>query len=326
MIQMKRRSLLKLNTKLFIDLHFLREGAFTNVASGQQFYDGSSLSRLVPDDAAHETLYGVSVGQVWQSPYRNWVYESGVPLDGTGINVPPRMFSGVYVQGAFRAQDDSAFGHTPDFINGRIIFNQPQSLDLDVHADFSWRHVRVEFEHAFNQQFNEGYLDSKFVSNPLTSMQIVYPSGTMQPFPAVFIEVDERDHKGFELGNRSAHTTDTIKMHIWALDDLQRDDIIDTIDQQIFKVLPIIDFNKMPLPLSGIYNTLSPEYVPYQRLWENREVVSTVGSGLPIKYYARIDSSEPMNETAMESYERGLVKWQVSVQLNAPNTPLVFDP
>lgn len=327
-LEFKLRSLLKLNYKLFIDMHMLREGAFTTVTSGTQFYDGSVMSLLLPDTAADDTLFGVSDGQVWQSPFRQWVYESGVVLDGTNIKDPPIVASGLYIEGAFRPTNDPDFGHTIDFINGRIIFNQPQSLSLQVHADFSAREVRVGFEHQFNQQFQAGYLESKYTTNPLTSMQLVYPSGLAQPFPAVFIEVDGRRLEGYELGNRSAQITDEVKLHIWALDDLQRDNIVDILTGQWRKSLPMIDFNIVPLPLSGIYNTLSPEYIPYQEMLRNNRLITTIGSGVPVKFMSYIEDVDTRNLPGTEEYERALVTYKVKVFLNAPTTPIghVFGP
>lgn len=322
-LKLKRRSLLKLNIRLFLETHFLRNAAYTNVVSGQQWYDGSIISRFVPDTEAHNEFYGLSVGQVFQSPYRNFVYESGVPYAGTdAADDPPRLYSGVYVHGRLCPPTDPVFGHVVDYLNGRIIFNTPQSLDLRVDGDFAVKHVRVGFEHQFNQQFEEGVLETKFISNPLTSMQVVYPSGTMQPFPAVFIEVDGRDHDAFELGNRSTITKDTVTFYVWGLDDLQRDDIVDVIDEQIRKSIPLIDFNIMPLPLSGIFNTLSPEYIPYTTLLRNNTTVTTVGSGIPIVNRAYIDMSSPKNVEAAATYERSEVDWIVSVYPIAPNTPI----
>lgn len=327
-LEYKLRSLIKLNYKLFADMHFLREGAYVNIPSGAQFYDGSDMSVLLPDTEADDTLYGLSTGSVWQSPFRQWVYESGVALDGTNLQSPPIIASGLYIEGAFRSTNDSVFGHTIDFLNGRIIFNTPQSLDLKVHAAFTAREVRIDFEHSFNQQFQQGFLESKYTTNPLTSMQLVYPSGLAQPFPAVFIEVDERTFKAYELGNRSAQITDEVKFHIWALDDLQRDNIVDILSSQWRKSLPMIDFNLAPLPLSGIYNTLSPEYVPYQEMLKNRKLITTVGSGVPVRYMSYIDRVETRNMPASEEFERATVTFYVTVVLNAPTTPIghVFGP
>lgn len=321
-LEYKLRSLLKLNLKLFLDMHFLRESSFINVSSGQLFYDGSDMSVLLPDTDADDTLFGTTNGQVWQSPFRQFVYESGVPLDGTNVGIPPITPSGVYIEGALRLANDAQFGHAIDYINGRVIFNSPQSLDLKVNAAYSAREVRVGFEHDFNQQYQRGFLESKYTTNPLTSMQIVYPSGGAQPFPAVFIEVDNRSLTPYELGNRSAIIRDKVILHIWALDDLQRDNIVDILTSQWRKVVPMINFNRAPLPLSGIYNTLSPEYVPYQEMLRNNKLITTVGSGVPIQYIAYITDVEANNIASAQEYERAIVTFEMDVYLNAPTTPL----
>lgn len=321
-LEYKLRSLLKLNLKLFLDMHMLRESSFINISSGALFYDGSDMSVLLPDTTADDTLFGTSNGQVWQSPFRQFVYESGVPLDGTNVIVPPTIVSGVYVEGAFRPTNDPQFGHTIDYINGRIIFDSPQSLTLQVNAEYAAREVRVDFEHSFNQQFQKGYLESKYGTNPLSSFQLVYPSGNFQPFPAVFIEVDNRSMKPYELGNRSAIIKDKVILHVWALDDLQRDNIVDILTSQWRKPIPVIDFNRAPLPLSGIYNTLSPEYVPYQEMLRNNRLVTTIGSGVPIRYMAYISDIQSENLNVSQEYERSIVTYDIEVYLNAPTTPL----
>jgi hypothetical protein len=318
-LKLKFRSLLKLNMRLFTDMAFLREGAFFNIPSGTQFYDGSDMSVLLPDISADDTLFNISDGQVWQSPFRQWVYESGVPLDGTEVELSPALASGVFVEGSFRSPGDPEFGHTIDYINGRVIFNDPQPIGLKVNATFSYREVRLGFEHDFNQQFQRGFLESKYTTNPSTSMQIVYPSGFAQPFPAVFIEVDERDQEGYELGNRSAIIRERVKLHIWALDDIQRDNIVDVLMAQWEKNLPIIDFNIAPLPLSGIHNTLSFEYIPYQKLLANNVTVTTVGSGNPIRYQSYIVDARARNMPAAEEFERAMVTYEVETYLNQPN-------
>jgi len=321
-LELKTKALLKLNLKLFLDYAFIREGAYTNVVSGQLFYDGNVMSQFLPDTSAHNSFFGLTVGQVWQSPFRQFIYESGVALDGTKLQSPPILMSGVYVQGAFRPTNDPLYGHTIDYINGRIIFNNPISLSEDVHANFSYRDVRIGFERDFNQQFIRGFLESKYTTNTITSMQIVYPSGFAQPFPAVFIEVDDRDFEPYELGNRSLIVKDTVKLHIWSLDDLTKDNIVDILTSQARKGLPIIDFNKAPLPLSGIYNTLSNEYVPYQEMARNRELITTIGSGVPVMYYTFFEKTTARNIRSELEYERGLVIIETHTFNNAPTTPL----
>jgi hypothetical protein len=321
-LDFKLRALLKLNFKFFTDMHMLREGAFVNIASGQQFYDGSDMSVLLPDTNADNYFTGVGDGQVWQSAFREWVYESGVPLDGTNVASPPLTASGVYIEGALRTPDDSEFGHTIDYINGRIIFNSPQPLGLKVQAAFTARQVRTDFEHKFNQQHNDGVLESKYWTNPETSYQMVYPSGNAFPFPAVFLELTDREFEAYELGNRSLIIQDNLRFHIWALNDLERDNIVDILTAQTRKTVPVIDFNRAPLPLSGILNTLSPEYVPYQDMLRNNVLITTVGSGAPVRYTAFIEEVTAQNIPPQEEFERSIVDYKVKVYLNAPTTPL----
>lgn len=321
-LELKIRSLLKLNLKLFLDMHFLRESSFITVASGQTFYDGSDMSVLLPDTEADNTLFGLANGSVWQSPFRQLVYESGVPLDGTNVSTPPIVASGVYIEGAFRPTTDPVFGHTIDYINGRVIFNSPKSLALKVNMAYSAREVRIGYEKDFNQQLQKGYLESKYGTNPLTSMQLVYPSGNYQPFPAVFIEIDNRKLEPYEMGNRSAIIEEEVKFHVWALDDIQRDNIVDILTTQWRKNIPIINFNVVPFPLSGIYNTLSPEYVPYQTLLRNNRVISSFGNAVPVQYLTFIEEVNDMNLPAAAEYEKSVVTYKVKTYLNAPTTPL----
>ena len=321
----KLRALIKLNLKFFLDMHFLRDGAYYNVPSGAIFYDGSDMSLLLPDTEAHSLLYGVNVGQVWQSPFRQWVYESGIVQDGINLTSPPILASGVYIQGAFRHMSDPVYGHKIDYLNGRVIFNSPILLNERVNAEFAARDVRIDFEHAFNQQFNTGFLESKYLTNPYTSQNLVYPSGNFQPFPAIFIEVAEREFEPYEMGNRSAIIKETINCHIWALDDMQRDNIVDTLTAQWHKRVPMADWNLVPLPLSGIYNTLSDQYVPYQKIIKNETITTSLGSHKPIRFMADIEEVRAFNlPPAKEAteYERSLVVMKLHVYLNAPSQTL----
>jgi hypothetical protein len=315
----KLRSLIKLNLKFFLDMHFLRDGAYYNVPSGALFYDGNDMSLLIPDTEAPSLLYGVTTGQVWQSPFRQWVYESGVVQDGINITAPPILASGVYIQGAFRHSSDPVYGHKIDYLNGRVVFNNPIPLTEKINAQFSARDVRIDFEHSFNQQFNTGFLESKYFTNPYTSQSIVYPSGNFQPFPAIFIEVADREFEPYEMGNRSAIIKETVNCHIWALDDMQRDNIVDTLTAQWHKRVPMIDWNFAPLPLSGIYNTLSDQYVPYQKMLKNDVITTSRGSYRPIRFIADIDEIRAFNlppvEQALE-YERSLVTMKLNIYLN----------
>ena len=109
---------------------------------------------------------------------------------------------------------------------------------------------------------------------------------------------------------------------------LIRANIVDIITSQQRKVVPMIDFNKAPMPLSGIHNTLSPEYVPYQDMLRNNVLITTVGSGRPVRFLSYIDDTTCRNLMGAETYERAEIQCEVRTILNAPTTPLghVFGP
>ena len=333
---LKHRSLLKLNLKLLFDYEFLRDGRYTNVVSGQLAPDGSNMSVLLCDTSNDDVLSNFSDGQVWQSPFRNWVYESGIVLnDDIGIRdlVLPYRASGVYVGGTFKATSDihesydPAYAHHIDWINGRIVFDNVLSVDESVTmAGFSYKHIRFDFEDAFNRELKEGYLEHEYSTNPLTSSNLVYPSGGLQPFPAVFIETRGRKWKPFELGNRSLIAHDRIVNHIWAGNSMDRDDIADIISYQERKSIPLIDFNFAPLPLSGILNELSPSYIPYQNLLKNPLINNVIGSingtATTVGYMSYIMETEIINDPPFQHFERARVEFVVHTYMYHTTMPL----
>ena len=58
---------------------------------------------------------------------------------------------------------------------------------------------------------------------------------------------------------------------------------MDLIDSRWRIHMPMIDMNFAPLPLSGLFATLSPEYIPFQTLLEN---VQFNGNNVISKHYA----------------------------------------
>jgi len=336
MASMKLRTLLKLNLKFLPDYEFVRDGRYTNVSSGEAFYDGNDMSRLLPDTSADDLFYGLQDGQVWQSPFRNWVYESGVVRNDEILirdMASPIICSGVYVSGTFYATDPEHaeyvdhVSHHIDWINGRIIFDNPIPVDADVQASFAYKHIRVAFDRDYLRQQQHGFLESKFTTNPMTSNQLVYPSGGAYPFPAVYIEVNGRRWGvgGYEMGNRSLVATDTTTLHIYTLDELTFDDVADTMAYQCRKNIPMIDFNVAPMPLSGLYNEKSPEYIPYQELLKNPRLTiphAKNGYAYTIGGLIYINDADTILDVPMDEFERGRVTFDIQTYHIMPNSPI----
>lgn len=285
---------------------------------------------------------GLKPGQVWQSAFKNWVYEDVPALNPSVILKDwPKAFraSGVYVDGAFRQSDDPIYGHKIDYLNGRVIFDQPQDLSLRVHGEFCYKTVKVMSLREFNNQLKYGVLEQQYSTNPFTAGQLVYPSGStkIEPLPIIFIENVARSATNYQLGDRSLVINDEMTFDIWALDEGTRDNLIDLVTFQQRKSYPIINYNVAPLPLSGILNELSPAYIPYQSLALNQPIdgnkVPAFSGFSPIAFRGFIEEVQLLdldsffNEstTQTEVFERATVRMLVQTHPIMPTTPFGFD-
>jgi len=339
----KIRYLLKLSTRLFLDQELLRDGNYDVITSGTQFYDGSDMSLLVPDtDPEVLAEVGVVPGQIWQSAFKNWVYENPPALNPSVVlrNWPTAFrASGVYIDGAFRLEDDPVYPHSIDYLNGRVIFDSALPTTQTVHGEFTAKNVHILNLREFNNQLQNGVLEQQYSSNPLTAGQLVYPSGLTgrrtSPLPIIFIEDMGRTYAGaYQLGDRSLITRDEMVCEIWTLDEGMRDNLIDLVSFQHMKNIPIINYNIAPLPLSGIKNELSPGYVPYISLAQNEPLPGPEFSGLnPVAFRGYLvdtevedlDSFFTEGTTQQEVFERATVRLVVETYPIMPTTPFGFD-
>ena len=86
------KSLLKSNIEYWLNDTFLKEGLYTNIeVDDADFYanDTSLLNPVVGDPTNRD-------GTVFQSAFKNWVYEPNIPSPGSGI-APPVVASGATV-------------------------------------------------------------------------------------------------------------------------------------------------------------------------------------------------------------------------------------
>ena len=337
----KLRFLLKHSFREFLDAELLRDGNYDVIMSGQQFYDGTDLSKLVPDtDSEVLAEGGYLAGQVWQSLYRNWTYQNPPALNPSVVlNHWPNAFraSGVYVDGAFRLENDAIYPHSVDHINGRIIFDSPiTDFNKLIHADFTYKTVQILNSREFNNQLRFGALEQQYKTNPFTAGQLVYPSGNVKiaPLPIIFIEDMGRSFGEYQLGDRSLIARDELVCEIWALDESTRDNLIDLVSFQQRKSIPIINYNIAPFPLSGIKNELSPAYVPYLSLAQNEPLPGPTFSGLnPIAFRGFIEETEVIDlesffndsTTQQDVFERAVVRMVVETYPIMPTTPFGFD-
>lgn len=336
----KLRFLMKHSWREFLDAELLRDGNYDVITSGTLFYDGADMSVLVPDTDAEVLAEGAYLpGQVWQSLFQNWVYQNPPTLNPSVVLQHwPDAFraSGVFIDGAFRLENDPVYPHSIDYIYGRIIFDDPLPLETTVHGEFTYKTVQILNLREFNNQLKAGVLEQQYKSNPFTAGQMIYPSGStkISTLPIIFVENMGRTYGNYQIGDRSLIARDELVCEIWALDESTRDNLIDLVSFQQRKSFPIINYNIAPFPLSGLKNELSPDFVPYLSLAQNYPLPGPSFSGVnPVAFRGFIEETEVAEldsffsdaTTQQDVFERAIVRMVVETYPIMPVTPFGFD-
>lgn len=318
-----------LNLKLLLDSMFLKDGHYRNVSIGSTVR-GVDVSKLVRDQSSDSYFAGLSGAQVWQSPYQEWVYESGITLNNapfiSGLT-PPTVASGIYVNGTFFSKNTGVSGSqfNIDFIHGRVIFaGTGIPSNSIVQAAYSYRTFRVDLFNKNSRSDIKYYSETELKDNPFSNNNPAYPSGgySVGTLPAIFLELGEDDQEAFELGNRSSILFQPVYCHVYAYESWERDAALGLINSRWHMHMPMIDFNYAPLPLSGVYSTLSPVYIPYQTMLENP--VYRGNTLISKHYYIDRIRSRPLE--SLLKLERGVATMELRVYNIAPTGRIPQNP
>ena len=229
-----------------------------NVSTGQLDVYSRDVSQLIGITGDED----FNDGQVWQSAFKNWVYEPDIPSSVSGV-APPIIASGVTVNGSFHADTASGvFEHFIDYQNGRVVFLSPISTSSTVQAEFGYKEVTVDFADKFDNERLDLLTETAFKDNPQQADVQQYPKKENRTLPAVWIELLSRENSGYELGS-SAAVSDFLGMfHVWARDTYMRDIIEDILNDAHREIILGINFNTAPFALlsKGRKNAAWPGY------------------------------------------------------------------
>jgi len=282
------------NLKWFLDWGLANRGAFGIYEYDSESYFDDDESRLHPVIDERYTY-----GQVWEGAGREWVWESGVTL-GSGTADPFRV-SGVYVGGSFvPISDTGIYRHHIDYLNGRVIFDEPQNDSEDIRAEYSRRSVHVSF--ADNKDFRRLMLEAveEFLSDNS-------PSGTPARehqiwLPSIFIEIRKGSQRGLQLGGGQTKIKDVV-FHIFADNPQDRNLLMDWLDYQSRSTFWMADLNTITFPFDQYGDIVSgttnwPNMVasnPWKKLRvieSNSETINSLNSQLfraRVTYRVEID-------------------------------------
>lgn len=228
------------NAKWWLDWNLANKGAYEiyTYNSASWYDDDESRLHLVPDER-------YEAGRVWEASAREFVWESGISM-GVGGAIDPFRVSGVYVEGSFYPTSSVGINrHHVDYLNGRIIFDEPKDSTDDIRAEFTRRSIHVGF--ADDPEFRLMMLNA--VEN---FQNDILPSGTPSRehqlwFPSIFIEDTDGKGRGLQLGGGQIKTRNIV-FHIFADNPQDRNLLKDWLDYQSRATFWMADLNNVTFP------------------------------------------------------------------------------
>jgi len=252
---------LEANLKGFLDWGFLGIGAWFDVTIPTSGTWGGDFATLRPVDDFSYTL-----GQVWEAPRKDWVWETGTPYSGYN----PIDISGVYVNGALKGTGDATYPHHYNYPLGRVVFDTPISTTDSVQINYSYRNVQVYIADQApwwdELQYNSMRVDDATFSEIGSGNWGILANHRVQ-MPAVVVEaVPRRTFTPYELGSLTQIVKQDVLFHIVAESRWWRNQLIDVISYQQDKMLQLYDTDKIansnvfPLDFRGMVVSPSSTY------------------------------------------------------------------
>jgi hypothetical protein len=285
------------NLKWFVDWGLLNNGAYNIYEYNSESWYDDDESKLHPvSDERYE------VGRVWEGAGREWVWESGVSL-GSG-SVDPFRVSGVYINSNFYPTGSSGiYGFGVDYLNGRIIFDEPKSLGDDIRVEYARRSVHVGF--ADDPEFRLMMLNAveAFLTDTL-------PSGTPSRehqlwLPSIFIEVGNGKQRGLQIGGGQIKTR-YIVFHIFADNPQDRNLLMDWLDYQSRVTFWLADLNSLTFPLDQ-----DGDVVSGATNWVE------MATNYPWKKLRVINGTAATINSLNSNLFRARVKWEVEIDISS---------
>lgn len=252
---------LESNLKSFLDWGFLGIGGWFDVTIPTSGAWGGTFDQLrVVDDPSY------TLGQVWETPRKDWVWETGVAY--TGGN--PINISGVYIDTSLKGTGDATYTHHYNYPLGRVVFDSPVSTTSTVQIEHSYRNVQTYIADQApwwdELQYNSMRVDDSTFSQISSGNWSILANHRVQ-MPAVVIEtVPRRTFQPYELGGTSNFVTQDVLFHIVAENRWWRNQIVDILSIQKDKTLMLYDSDKLataeafPLDYRGMVVDASKNY------------------------------------------------------------------
>lgn len=250
------------NYKSFLDWGFVNIGAFTNVKIPTQNISGFNLHILKPTQDKNQ-----STNAVWQTPRKDWIYESGIAFSGQN----PINISGVYVNSTFFAgpTGNTTLGYKMNYPEGKIIFNKSVAPTSIVHLEYSYRNIQIYKmeEFPYWKEIQQRSLENKTGFSLSDKGDFTIGSEYRVQLPAIIIEsVARSNNSPFQLGSKDLIMEQDTLFHILADNPSDKNNIVDIIRLQqdryiqLYRTDTVIKSGIYPLNYDGSKNINGQNY------------------------------------------------------------------
>lgn len=252
------------NIKTFFDWGFLNIGGFVNINSPTTGLFGGTFSQLKPSNQP-----GYNNGQVWQTPRKDWIWESGVSFNNTS----PKSISGIVLGSAFYPSPtgSGSVGYSINYPLGQIVFDRAQAPNAQIRLDYSYRWCQVyksSSDPYWIELQSSSFQPTPAINQPNKGDYNLSSNHRIQ-MPCIVVEPIARSFsKPWQLGASDFAVDQDILLHVFAENSSDKNKIIDVIRLQKEKTIWLYDINKVvnnnvnPLNYKGGIN-LSGKNYPY---------------------------------------------------------------
>lgn len=237
------------NIKSFLDYGFLNIGGFINVNIPTSGLYSNNFHVL-----KNTTDPGYTGNKVWQTPKKNWVWESGISYNGSS----PINISGVIVNGTNYPAPTGSGGvtYSLDYENGRVIFNPSVTIttNTNVQMAYSYRWCQVlkaSDNNGWQYLQQLSYQPNSSINTNNKGDNAIMANHRLQ-MPAIVIETTSKNNDiPYELGSLVSYRQQDILLHVYTENINDLNSIMDIIRYQKEKMVQLYDIKKVVN--SGVY-------------------------------------------------------------------------
>lgn len=219
------------NLKSFLDYGLLNIGGFVNVSIPTSGLYTTTFSSLKP--ATEPTGVGVKTVKVWQTPKKEWIWESGIGYNGNY----PTQITGVIINGTGYPvpTGNAAVSFKLDYTDGQVFFNSGLKPTTNVQMAYSYRWCQV-----IKSSNNNLWKQLQFLSYKPDSQIDLNNKGSYNlsanhriQMPAIVIEsAPNNTDIPYELGSLVSYRSQDFLIHIYTENINDTNKLIDIIRLQ----------------------------------------------------------------------------------------------